>query len=369
MLQRVSVDFAVECPQMTQHKTQRIDRIQVSPNQQHFVYASSGECFVPLGFNYDHDEYYRLLEDYWHDEWDKVVVDMTAMRDLGANLIRVHLQLGKFLSSATQINEKEFARLDKLLLLASELNLYLDIVGLGCYHKQDIPDWYDSLDSEQRWQVQGFFWRSLAQRYADNPVIFCYDLMNEPVVPGKQRQPGAWLGPEYDGKFFIQFITLDGTKEARVDTARKWIRYLRGEIAQHDPRRLVSVGLVDWSLDRPGITSGFIPSQIVDEVDFLSAHLYPEAGKPLEMVETLQQFCVGKPVLIDETFHLKCPVSDQQDFLAEAKHHAAGFLGFYTDYLPDTLPAEQRTRNQAVKEWVEIFQKFAPQFQAVCDNY
>jgi len=27
---------------------------------------------TPWGFNYDHDETGRLIEDYWHDEWPKI---------------------------------------------------------------------------------------------------------------------------------------------------------------------------------------------------------------------------------------------------------------------------------------------------------
>ena len=31
------------------------------------VLADSGQRFVAWGFNYDHDDAGRLLEDYWHD--------------------------------------------------------------------------------------------------------------------------------------------------------------------------------------------------------------------------------------------------------------------------------------------------------------
>jgi len=34
------------------------------------------------------------------------------------------------------------------------------------------------------------------------------------------------------------------------------------------------VGLVDWSLDRPGLTSGFVPEKIAADLDFLCVHLY-----------------------------------------------------------------------------------------------
>ena len=46
-------------------------------------------------------------------------------------------------------------------------------------------------------------------------------------------------------------------------------------------------GLVPWSLDRPGLTSGFVPKEIAPELDFIAVHLYPEKGKVKEAMETL----------------------------------------------------------------------------------
>ena len=32
--------------------------------------------------------------------------------------------------------------------------------------------------------MQARFWQAVAARCAASPAVFCYDLMNEPVVPG-----------------------------------------------------------------------------------------------------------------------------------------------------------------------------------------
>ena len=53
---------------------------------------------------------------------------------------------------------------------------------------------------------------------------------------------------------------------------------------------LVTVGLVPWSLDRPGITSGFVPMEIVSELDFIAVHLYPEKGKVYQQSAGRQVF-------------------------------------------------------------------------------
>src|SRR6266851_2872152 len=65
--------------------------IKVSDDNRGFIFRN-GKPFVPWGFNYDHDETGRLLEDYWDKEWSKVEKDFGAMHDLGANVVRIHLQ-------------------------------------------------------------------------------------------------------------------------------------------------------------------------------------------------------------------------------------------------------------------------------------
>ena len=281
------------------------------------------------------------------------------MRALGANVIRIHLQFGTFFSSPDTLHEHELLQLDRLVELARGLGLYLDLVGLGCYHMWEVPEWYIAMDYRARWDRQAFFWEAIAKRYAGEPAIFCFDLMNEPVVPGRKREPAAWLGAEYAGKTYIQFITLDGTQEPREKTAIDWLQHLSAPIRLHDPKRLVTVGLVDWSLPWSNIKSGFFPKKIVPYVDFISAHLYPEAGKLEKMYKTLNGFCVGKPLVIDETFHLKCSVEEQEIFLLHAAKKARGFCSFYTDYRREPSGKE---RNRILNENQRIFEKSLPLF-------
>src|SRR6266851_9664108 len=91
--------------------------VQVSKDKKEFVLDPSGRPFVPWGFNYDHDEKGRLIEDYWEDEWPTVEAHFGQMKKLGANVVRIHLQLGKFMDASDKANEKALARLGKLLAL------------------------------------------------------------------------------------------------------------------------------------------------------------------------------------------------------------------------------------------------------------
>lgn len=333
--------------------------IRVAPQQPVFVGTSTGRRFSPVGFNYDHDEFFRLIEDYWHEEWDKVARDFSSMRRLGANVVRIHLQFGKFVVSPGMASERELGQLDRVVELARELGLYLNIVGLSCYHDWDTPDWYRDMDVPDRWAQQAFFWDILAQRYAGEPAIFCFDLMNEPVVPGRQRDSGAWLGAEFAGKTYIQFIVLDGTTHARDEIALDWLKQVSRPVRERDPQRLVTVGLVDWSLPKSSIKSGFFPKIIAPCIDFISVHLYPESGRLDLCLKTLDGFCVGKPVVIDETFHLKCSVEEHIAFLEQAARRSQGFSTFYTDFFADNVNIE---RNQIMRNAHDIFRRSAPQF-------
>ena len=61
------------------------------------------------------------------------------MKLLGANLVRVHLQLRMFMTAAGRPDEANLDRLGRLAALAERAGLYLDITGLGCYRRRDTP--------------------------------------------------------------------------------------------------------------------------------------------------------------------------------------------------------------------------------------
>ena len=236
------------------------------------------------------------------------------------------------------------------------MRLYLDLTGLGCYHKRDVPAWYDRLSEKERWAVQARFWRAVAGRCAASPAVFCYDLMNEPVVPGGRRQDGGWLGPPFAGKHFVQFITLDQADRPRPAIARQWVHHLAVAIREKDKRHLITVGLVDWSLDRKGLTSGFVPAKVADELDFVSVHLYPKKGQVDEALRTLAGFAVGKPVLIEETFPLACSAEKLGRFIDGSKKHAAGWIGFYWGKPPEELRRSKAVSDALTLAWLELFQ-------------
>jgi hypothetical protein len=335
--------------------------IRVGEDKHSFVLATSGQRFVPWGFNYDRDARSRLLEDYWLDEWAKVEKDFAAMKKLGANVVRIHLQFGRFMDAADKPNDKSLKQLERLVKLAERNGLYLDLTGLGCYHKKDVPAWYDVLSEKDRWAAQARFWQAIAEHCAGSPAIFCYDLMNEPVVPGGKRKDGDWLGPAWAGKCYVQCIALDQNERPRAEIARQWVKTLTTAIRKVDRHHLITVGLVDWSLDRPGrMYSGFDPAKIAADLDFLCVHLYPKKGKIDEALETLAGFAVGKPVVIEETFPLGCSIEELGKFFDGSKKTAVGWIGFYWGQSAEELRDSKAFGDVLTVQWLEFFEKRRP---------
>jgi len=335
-----------------------LEPVAVSEDNKGFILANSRTQFVPWGFNYDHDDEGRLIEDYWYSQWTTVEEDFAEMKHLGANTVRIHLQLGKFMHGPSDPNETSLRQLRRVVELAERLRMYLDITGLGCYHKKDVPAWYDELTEQQRWAVQGRFWESVAQRCADSPAIFCYDLMNEPTVGGRGKRTD-WLGPAFAGKHFVQFIALDQGDRTRPAIAVQWIRRLSAAIRKHDNKHLITVGLVPWSLPRKGLTSGFEPQTIAAELDFFCVHLYPEKGKTDEAIETLKGFCVGKPLVIEETFPLRCSPDELGRFIEKSRPYACGWMGFYWGKTPEQYRQRGRIADMLTLAWLEFFERKA----------
>jgi hypothetical protein len=341
-----------------------MEPVVVNKDRSGFELAESGRPFVPWGHNYGPKG--KLLEDIWETDWDTVASDLREMREIGANLVRVHLQFGKFMEAADRPNEGALAQLKNLLKLAEDVGIYLDITGLACYRTSDVPAWYDALAEKDRWNAQASFWAAVAEVGATSPAIFCYDLMNEPVVPGEVRKAGQWYSSKTLGGYdFVQFITLDKAGRERPEIACEWIKTLSQAIRQKDQRHLITVGLLP-STKTWGHLSGFVPEKVAPELDFVSVHIYPERGKLDEARTVVQQFSVGKPLVIEETFNLTCSPEELRQFLLESRGEACGWMGHYggetfTDF--DALKKSGKlTIPQAMeRQWIELFQELRPE--------
>jgi hypothetical protein len=265
-VQSIVLLFAVPLPS----PAAGLDWVEVAADHSGFVLSESGKTFTPWGFNYDHDGDGELLEDYWDERWPAVESAFQEMKGLGANVVRIHLQFGKFMHSPTEPRRSSIDQLARLVKLAEATGLYLNVTGLGCYHKADVPPWYDKLSESERWQAQAVFWEAVAQTCATN--------------------------------------------------------------------------------------------QIAGDLDFMAVHIYPEKANLDDAIETLKGFAaVGKPVVIEEIFPLKCDLDDLSHFIDESRQYAAGWIGFYWGQTPDQLRPATTIPQAMTLGWLELFQAKTPQ--------
>lgn len=333
--------------------TTKPESIRVSADGKGFVLANSGRPFIAWGFNYDRDYKMRLIEEYWDQEWSTVEVDFRHMQRLGANVVRVHLQFGKFMDAPHKPNTAALDRLQRLVTLAENLGLYLDITGLGCYRLKDQPPWYARMVEKDRWAAQAAFWEALAKCCAGRAGVMAFDLINEPAV-GDNRAPGEWVhDAELAGFHYVQFIALDRGNRDGAELWRLWTHTLASAIRRQDAHRLVTVGL----LPLPGRD---MLLGVFNEVDYMSVHIYPKAGKIDEDIRTLKFFSLGKPVIIEEIFPLECSEAELVDFIQKSKGIANGWFSFYWGQPMADLKSSKVLGDRMLLNWLQQFQKMAP---------
>ncbi len=329
--------------------------IRVSDDKLHFV-DSTGKKFRVWGVNYDHDDAGALLEDYWASDWARVEEDFAEIKALGANVVRVHLQLAKFMKSAGEANEASLSKLGELLKLAERSQLYLDITGLGCYHKADVPTWYSELDESARWQVQANFWRAVAETCQSSPAVFCYDLMNEPILAGEKPETD-WLTGELGGKHFVQRITLDLKGRTREEVAEAWVKLITKAIREVDSKHLITVGVIPWAHVFPGAKPLFYAPNVHGPLDFVSVHFYPKAGEVKKALEALEVYKIGKPIVVEEFFPLSCSLEEAAEFID--KSNTNGFVSFYWGKTIEQNEQAGDIKGAIVGKWLTYFRNHA----------
>jgi hypothetical protein len=336
--------------------------IKVSRDDFHFETQTTRAPFVPWGFNYDRDRNGRLLESYWQNEWTNVVADFQEMKALRANTVRIHLQVSRFLSSETAVNARSLAQLAKVVNLARQLGLYLDITGLGCYERAEVPVWYNNLPEQRRWAVQALFWKSIARCCAGSPAVFCYDLMNEPVL-ADDPNGREWTPGEFAGKYYVQRITLDLRGRNPLSVGRRWVDSMVSAIRSEDKAHLLTIGAIPWNLGFPGAKPDVYSKRVSKHLDFVSVHFYPKANEITQALDALSAYQIKKPLVIEEMFPLKCSVDDLKTFMAGSKRYATGWITFYWgESIAEYQAKPASLIDPVTAKWLETFATCTAEF-------
>jgi hypothetical protein len=107
--------------------------------------------------------------------------DLYVLKKNGSKIIRVCIQLNKFMNNVNSPNEYQLNKLYDFLNLAAKYDIYVIINGANTWTGADQPDWLIWATEENRWLAQANFWRAVANKIGGHPVLAWYSLINEPV--------------------------------------------------------------------------------------------------------------------------------------------------------------------------------------------
>jgi len=336
-----------------------LEPVRISADGKHFVLRDSGTRFTPWGFNYL-GRSGTLFEEDWAQQWPAVEEDFREMKRLGANVIRVHLQLSTYLAGPDQTKPEELARLGRLLDLARNLGLYLDLTGLGCYRRAQVPKWLDALSESDRWAAQARFWQAIAAQGKGHPAVFCYDLMNEPVITTPKQGEPPWLAGELGGFYFVQRIANQPGQRTQAEIAAVWVAQMTAAIRKSDPDGLITVGVIPWAQVWPNAKPVFYSPDAARHLDFVAVHFYPQKGKVKEALAALKVYDLGKPIVVEETFPLSCSLDELKQFIDGADGVADGWISHYFGKAAAEDPKETELNRARVAQFLEFWQARAP---------
>lgn len=345
------------------HEPSILPRIRLSDDKRSFVRADSGKPFTPWGFNYLGREG-SLAEEEWSTPagWAQIETDFAAMKKLGANLVRWHLQFETYMAAPDKPKAEQLARLKKLLSLAKSHGLYLDLTGLSSYRLKRSPDWYDALPERDRWRAQAHFWDAIAQTCAGDSTVFCYDLMNEPVITEPKEGEHPWLTGELGGLHFVQRIASKPAGRDAQEIAETWIKTQTEPIRRRDPDALITVGVIPWAFVWPNAKPIFYSPDALKQLDFVSIHVYPKSSEREKELKALAVYDLGKPLVVEEIFPMTCTVKELDEFMEASKDHVEGWVSHYFGLSAEEHRKEKTIAGAIKADALEFWQRKGKQF-------
>jgi endo-1,4-beta-mannosidase len=324
----------------------KMELIVVSADGQGFGERDSRHPYIPFGTNY-YDPHTGWAPKLWRQfDKEKVQEHFLVMNKLGVNCARVFLTAGSFQPEADTINEEALKKLDTLIKIARETGIRL--IPTGPDHWEGSPSYWrpDKFAGEDALCALEYFWEVVGRRYRGEPVIFAWDLLNEPHLPwfvkGWEVRWNKWLKGKYMDRDILknawgkELTESDKWEDVKVPEnksnagnprlrdwqmfreylADEWVRRQVEAIRKADPTHLITVGYIQWSypLVRPGSPSryaAFNPHHQKQWLDFITIHFYPTMGAPfasdenwnknLGYLQAVLAYChIGNPVVLGE---------------------------------------------------------------------
>jgi hypothetical protein len=203
-------------------------------------------------------------------------------------------------------------------------------------------------------------WKAVAGARKHSPAIFCYDLMNEPILAGDKRQKDWLPGPPFGGKYFVQRITTDSRGRTDKEIARAWVERLATAIRSVDDRHMITVGVIPWAQVFKGAKPLFYAPEVCGALDFVSVHFYPKAGKLDDDLATLRVYEVGKPLVIEEIFPIAAGLEETGTFIERSRAHVDAWISFYWGKTIEEYTKAGDLNSAVVSGWLRRFRSLSP---------
>ena len=250
--------------------------------------------------------------------YEAVARGFRRIEELHLNSVRIYVELGQVLRGPGTVNQQALAALEKVLRLAAQAHIYLDITGDVVWRPWRFP-WLNMLSPEQRWQAQVKFWQTVAHAAANSSAVFSYELTSEPQAMAQ--------GPMYVGEFrtwwFDPNVTY-GMHGNEYSLAREWVTEMKAAVRSQDKRHLITIGLF------PATSGPFGPANVADLLDFLTVHVYPVSGQAAAAINIVRDYAAyDKPVVIGETWTLDDTLATQRQFLSGSQSYVSGVFQFF----------------------------------------
>src|SRR5262249_2051264 len=99
---------------------------------------------------------------------------------------------------------------------------------------------------------------------------------------------------------------------------------------------------------------------IAPELDFVAVHVYPAAGKVDAALDYVARYRKGKPVVIEETYPMRCTPTEYADFLRRSRGVASGWLAHFWSLTPEDLQGKTDEASVRMRASLDAFQSLDP---------
>ena len=319
--------------------------------------SQTGKRFVPFGCNY-YDAHTGWPPQVWN-RFDPAAVqqDFRKMEDLGVNAIRVWLQWSVFMPSVEKLSMKAVDQCHTVLSFARDSGIRVNLTGPEFW--EGYPRWlspnevqgYQHFVNAKYMDAHATFWELFAGHFAEETIIYGFDLANEPFMPWDgedlRRLWNQWLNGRYGSARMVRCAwgrsTPGGLRMGEVppppnrrvpgsrylvdyqtfreEMACRWTRNTVGAIRRKDQNHLITVGLHQSGCPLeeiiPSRYTAFNPHLLKEFLDYISLHWYPfgnpltAACQPFDLPRSMEQSMsvflancrysyAGKPLLLEE---------------------------------------------------------------------